>query len=147
MAPSIQPVGRIRLARLIRLFAINRLWFTVVYKAGKEIRTFSIYPHTKSDGPTYLQPGKTTPTDFLFANSITVTVHLIDPDKCRSVASKVDCTPEVRHDDFCDRLIARIGGRLSGDIRRRHRRHCQADRPSAHNRRRLSGPVVIKIRR
>ena len=64
-------MGRIRLASLIRLFAINRLWFTVVYKAGNEIRTFSISPHTKSNGATYLHPGKTTPTDFLFANSIT----------------------------------------------------------------------------
>ena len=53
-----------------RTGAINRLWFTVVYKKGDEIRTFAIYPHTKSDGDIYVQPGKTTPTEFLFANSV-----------------------------------------------------------------------------
>jgi predicted nucleic acid-binding Zn ribbon protein len=53
-----------------RAGAINRLWFTVLYKKDKEIRNFSIYPHTKGDGALYLQPGKTTPADFIFANSV-----------------------------------------------------------------------------
>lgn len=52
-----------------RTGAINRIWVTVTYPKSPEIRSFSIYPHTKDDGAIFVGPGKTLGTQFLFANS------------------------------------------------------------------------------